>query len=365
MLRKTIAVVAAALLIPAGAAAAAPVRMTLPGPSGPFPVGTTELHLVDHDRIDPWSAKPRELMISLAYPAWPSTRPVAHHLTPGVADFYDRNSGQAGITPGMADFAGTRSHARIDAPRWATGMPVIIYSPGGGGSRFMGTALVEDLASRGYLVVSVDHTFTGPVQFPDRTEGLGRGVDNATVMRTRAADTSFVLDTLAARGIDLSVVGMFGHSMGGFTTAEAMITDRRIDAGVNLDGSMDPRAGQAATKGVDRPFLLIGGGLSSGKPHNHQYSDDWGSFWANSTGWRRDLYLPTAEHASFTDAQLLVPQISGIPADTVAATIGTIDPRRSLTVQRTHLAAFFGLHLRGQHTSVFDREAYPEAQLVR
>ncbi len=365
MLRKTTAVLLTALLIPAGTAIAAPARMTLPGPTGPYPIGTTELHLTDHDRLDPWSAKPRELMVSLWYPAWPSARPVASQFKPGVADFYDKNFASAGITPGMADFAGTKTHARLDAPRLPGHRPVIIYSPGGGHSRSMGTVLVEDLASRGYLVVTVDHTFTGPVQFPDRTEVLGRGVDNATVMRTRAQDTSFVLDELGARGVDLSAVGMFGHSMGGFTTAEAMIIDSRIDAGANLDGSMDPRAGQAATTGVDRPFLLMGGGLSSGEPHNHQHSDDWRSFWVKSTGWKRDLYLPAAEHSSFTDAQVMLTQLPGLPADKRSAAIGTIDPRRSVTIQRTYLAAFFAEHLEDTHTSLFDRQIYPEAQLIR
>jgi hypothetical protein len=367
MRRKFLALLVAALMLPAGTAVAAPAQLTLPRPTGLYPVGTTELHLVDSGRIDPWSSKSRELMISLWYPAWPSSRPVARQLEPGVADFYDKNSGAVGVTPGMADFAATSAHARTGAPAIPGDRPVIIYSPGGGNSRSMGTLLVEDLASRGYLVVAIDHTFTGPVQFPDRFEGLGRGVDNARVMQERAKDTSFVLDQLAARGVDLSRVGMFGHSMGGFTTAETMIVDRRIDAGMNLDGSMDPRAGQASSKGVDRPFALMGGGLSSDLPHNHQHSDDWGAFWTHSTGWKRDVYLPTAEHMSFADTQVLIPQIARkhqLPQDKVTGAIGTIDPLRSIAIQRTYIAAFFALHLRGQQTTLFDRSIHPEVQLI-
>jgi acetyl esterase/lipase len=367
MRRKLVALMVAALMIPASTAVAAPAQLTLPRPTGLYPVGTTELHLTDSGRIDPWSSKPRELMISLWYPALPSLRPMTRHFKPGVADFYDKNAGAVGVTPGMADFAGTKTHTQADTRAIPGDRPVIIYSPGGGNSRSMGTVLVEDLASRGYLVVAIDHTFTGPVQFPGRFEGLGRGVDNARVMRERAMDTSFVLDQLAARGIDLSRVGMFGHSMGGFTTAETMLTDRRIDAGVNLDGSMDPRAGQASSKGADRPFLLMGGGLSSNLPHNHEHSDDWGSFWEHSTGWKRDLYLPTAEHMSFADTQVLLPRIARhhpLPRDKLVGAIGTIDPVRSITIQRTYLSAFFALHLRGRQTTLFDRPAHPEVQLI-
>ena len=44
-------------------------------PDGPYPVGTVSLHLVDHSRRDPWLAgnRPRELMVSIWYPAQTTT----------------------------------------------------------------------------------------------------------------------------------------------------------------------------------------------------------------------------------------------------------------------------------------------------
>lgn len=350
MIAAGLAVVAVAAGL-APAVATEPVSMTLPGPTGPHPVGTTELHLVDRHRIDPWTGAPRELMVSVWYPAARNGAP-ARQFPPAVAAYYDQN---AGVPPGTADFAGTVTHSRTGARRLPGRWPVILYSPGGNHSRFLGTTLVEDLASRGYVVVGMDHTPVSPVQFPDRVELPRRGVDAAAVLRERVRDTSFVLDELG-----LTRVGMVGHSMGGFTTAEAMLTEPRIAAGVNLDGSMDPRFGQAAVQGVTRPFLLMGGGVSSGAPHNHAHSDDWASFWSASTGWRRDVYLPAAEHLSFTDAQVLLPQLDG----DFTASIGTISPARSLAAQRTYLAAFFDLHLRGRATTVFDRPAYPELEII-
>lgn len=341
----------------APATASETVPLTLPGPTGPYPVGTKELHLVDADRVDPWTGEPRELMVSLWYPA-ARNGARARQFPPAVAAFYDQN---AGVPPGTADFAGTVTHSRVGATPLPGRRPVVLYSPGGNNSRFLGTTLVEDLASRGYVVVGVDHTPVSPVQFPDRVELPRRGVDAAQVMRERVRDTSFVLDELGRfPALDLSRVGMVGHSMGGFTAAEAMLTEPRIDAGVNLDGSMDPRAGQAAVTGVTRPFLLMGGGLSSGLPHNHAHNDDWSSFWSASTGWKRDVYLPAAEHASFTDAQVMLPQLDG----DFTPLIGTIDPRRSLAVQRRYLAAFFDLHLRGRPTTVFDRPVSPDVEIV-
>jgi predicted dienelactone hydrolase len=354
-MKRLLIVTAAVALVTGFAPAAAVAAPHLPGPSGHLPVGTRELHLVDDDRTDPWTGRPRELMVSLSYPAARDGR-TAPLFPDGVAEFYDR---QVGAEEGT--FAAVTTHSRTAATPLPGRRPVVLYSPGGGQSRFLGTTLVEDLVSRGYVVVSVDHTPVSPVRFPDRLELPRSGVDAAAVLRERVADIGFVLDELTRfRSLDLSRVGMLGHSMGGFTAAETMVTDPRVDAGVNLDGSMDPRYGQAATQGVHRPFLLMGGGLSSGVPHNHAHSDDWGSFWAASTGWRRDVYLPAAEHMSFTDAQVLLPQLDG----DFTSMIGTVDPKRSLAAQRLYVGAFFDLHLRGVPTTVFDRAAHPDVRLI-
>lgn len=351
---KRLLIVAAVVALVTGFAPAV-TGLRLPGPTGHYPVGTRELHLVDRDRTDPWTGKPRELMVSVSYPAARDGR-VTEQFPAGVDAFYDR------LAPAPdGTFTGIRTHSRAGATPLPGRRPVILYSPGGNHSRFFGTTLVEDLVSRGYVVVSVDHTPVSPVRFPDRLELPTSGVDSGEVMRERVRDIGFVLDELAAfPSLDLSRVGMFGHSMGGFTAAETMLTDRRVDAGVNLDGSMSPAAGQAAEQGVTRPFLLMGGGLSNGVPHNHAHSEDWKSFWSASTGWQRDVYLPEAEHMSFTDAQVLVPQIEGDWTDF----IGTVDPRGSLAAQRMYIAAFFDLHLRGRPTTVFDRAAHPDVRIV-
>ncbi|MFK0247803.1 alpha/beta hydrolase family protein [Amycolatopsis azurea] len=345
----TAALVVAALTGPTGAAAAGPAPMKLPEPTGLYPVGTKELHLVDRDRVDPWTGKPREMMVSLWYPSFPDGRPT-RQFSPGVAAYYDGLVG-----PGQADFASTTTHARTGATPLPGRRPAILYSPGAMQSRFLGTTLVEELASRGYLVIGMDHTPISPVQFPDRVELPNAGVDPAQVLAERVRDTSFVLDELG-----LSEAGMFGHSMGGYTTADTMIADSRVKAGINLDGSMDPRYGHAADVGVRRPFLLMGGGTSGGRPRNHLYNEDWAGFWTASTGWKRDVYLRDAEHMSFTDTQVMLPQVPGDHR----SMIGTVDPAGSLAAQRKYVTAFFDLHLRGRPTAVFDRAAHPVVELI-
>ncbi|AIJ22093.1 hypothetical protein [Amycolatopsis methanolica] len=121
---------AVAVLLASVVPASAATGLALPRPSGPHRVGRTELHLVDVSRTDPWRGGPRELMVSLHYPALPG---------PGR---------DAVPLPG----------------RW----PVVVYSPGLDEPRTWCTATAEDLASRGYVVVSIDHTWESPeVEFPD------------------------------------------------------------------------------------------------------------------------------------------------------------------------------------------------------
>src|SRR5581483_11056784 len=64
-----------------------PVRLTLPAPTGPHPLGTISLHLVDRSRVDPWqdSRPARELMIQLWYPAHAAhDHPPAPWMSPGA-----------------------------------------------------------------------------------------------------------------------------------------------------------------------------------------------------------------------------------------------------------------------------------------
>ncbi|GAA1042299.1 lipase [Virgisporangium ochraceum] len=358
----------------------------MPAPTGRYPVGAVDLHLVDHDRPDPWVPdRRRELMVSVRYPARPTGRePRMPYLPPLTARRQDEDAARTlGISTGSIDWAGLVTHARAGAPPRGT-HPVVLYSPGGGRLRAEGTVLVEDLASHGYVVVAVDHTYEAPaVQFPGGRLEVQRLPDTdptevlRTMLYTRVADTRFVLDRLVAVrrfGADPSRVGMVGHSAGGFTAAETMLVDRRLDAGVDLDGSMAfsfgaGDFGEVVHRGLDRPFLLMGAGGADGVPHTHVHALDWRRFWERSTGWKRDLYVAAGEHFTFTDVQVLLPPIArafALPDAAVTGAIGTVDPARIVAALRAYLAAFFDLHLRGRAQPLFDGPSteHPDVSFV-
>ncbi|WP_380284034.1 alpha/beta hydrolase family protein [Kitasatospora purpeofusca] len=370
-------------------AATAPIPLTLPAPTGPLPVGTTTLHLVDPQRPDRWAPtpRPRELMAQLWYPA-AACGTSAHRLAPwtGAAERAHLESDYLGAAPGSLLWPTT--HSRQDAPVDRTGRhPVVLYSPGSRADRSFGTLAAEDLASRGYVVVVLDHTFdAGEVAFPDgrlevRNKPAVFAMTDQEIVAYRTADTRFVLDRLTdlaagtnpdaehrplppglGAALDLAAVGMAGHSMGGATAVQTLHDDPRVLAGASLDG---PVFGTVATDGLDRPLLLFG--ASDARPARDAM---WDALWPRLTSWRRQLLLDNSGHGSFADLEVLLsaarPAMAW-PADEVDHLLGTIDPGRAVAAQRAYLAAFFDLHLRHRPTSLFTSPspAVPEVHLVR
>ncbi|QEU92056.1 alpha/beta hydrolase family protein [Streptomyces kanamyceticus] len=376
----------------ATAAGSAAVAAQLLAPTGPYAIGTVSARLVDRSRHDPWvPAQPyRELMVSVWYPAAPGSgggHARARYMTPGAAARWDA-AAPHGIPKGALDFAATRTHAREGAPADTRGgrRPVLVYAAGAGDPRTWGTALVEEMASRGYVVVTVDHTYESPaVQFPDGSvkdfgpvmKAFEEAEKNHTVPEllkkttdVRVADSTFLLDSLGSLPhglsgvVDRRRVGMVGHSAGGIAAAQTMYEDRRVRAGVDLDGTLEFNPEPLGTNlmpvarhGLDRPFLLMG----SDRPTE----PSWRAFLSHSTGWKRNLTLRGSQHQAYTDLSALLPQ-AGVDRQTVEKNIGTIDPRRAVTAQRAHVASFFDRWLKGKDDGLLAAPSgrYPEVEFT-
>ena len=380
----------AARATPASALAHAPSpRLRLPAPTGRHRLGTTSLHLVDPSRPDPWvpGIPFRELMIQLWYPAAVvDGYPRAPYMTPIEARAYEKSQGIP-VLPWPVTHAHLGAPARQDESCW----PVVLYSHSLGGERWETTSLVEDLASRGYVVVTIDHVHdAGVVELP------GGRVETAAIpdpvgpneipvttkaVRSRVADVRFVLDQLAviSRGgnpdherrplphglhgaLGLGRVGIFGQSDGGATAAHALHDDARITAAVNLDGTLWTAQ---AVAGSDRPLLLFG--RQDLDPFE---ASTWAAFRANQRGPKLQLSLLGSEHDTFTDFAALLAQVAsllGKPASWVIEGIGTIDGPRAVTVERTYIGAWFDRYLRHHpsHLLTGPSPRYPEVQFTR
>ncbi|GAA0267259.1 lipase [Actinomadura nitritigenes] len=320
----------------------------LPPPTGPHAVGRSVLHLVDTRRPDPWvpSAGPRQLMVSMYYPARPGTGGPAAYMTTEEARLFLREKAPGAGFPPEA-LSATRTYARTGARPAGGRFPLVLLSPGFGFPRATLTGLAEDLASHGYVIALVDHTYENSgTTFPDgRTLACAicdkpPAGGQPAIARSRAGDISFVIDRLTghhpawrdAHLIDSRRIGMAGHSIGGDAAAATMAADRRVRAGVDMDGTF--YAPVPSTGLGHRPFLMFGA------EHEAPGADPtWEQAWRSLDGWKRWLTVAGSDHGTFTDMPVL---------SAWAGRPGTaLSPQRSEQITRTYVGAFFGLHLEG------------------
>lgn len=349
------------------AAPAAAPSIALPPPSGRFAAGTVSLHWIDASRPDPFlPGRRRELLVQLWYPAAGTAGfPPARYLPARVARAFERLGGIAAPV-----FDRIRVHARSGAPAVSGRHPLVLFSPGGGMLSGFYTSLLEELASQGFIVLAIDHPYDAEVvELPGGrlvTRRFGEGpLDINRGLSIRIADVRFVLDRLTqlnARGrfagrLDLTRIGMFGHSRGGATAAELMLRDSRVDAGANLDGSFNQRA---ARRGVRGPFLLMTAPRGVG-PSEQAYR-------AHLRRSQLRLTLRGADHYTFSDFALTLPALERLaPGLRKELAVGSIDARRALAIERRYLGAFFRAHLKATREPLLTHAsaAYPEVSFKR
>ncbi|MFC9590893.1 alpha/beta hydrolase family protein [Streptomyces sp. NPDC056944] len=355
----------------AGPATGAPAatRLTLPSPTGPHPVGTVRLHLVDRSRPDAIAGPGhfRELMATVWYPARDVRRyPVAPWMPDGAFQAFLADVGfseLAGLGPLTAGHVG--------APVLRTGrrLPVVVFSHGAHSHQGDHTGVVQELASHGYAVVTVAHQYDTYTEFPDGRVAVPLFDRQApTLPGDFAADLRFVLDCveqLAAGcnpdvdrrelpagllgSLDPRRMGAFGWSKGGTATACAMLADKRIRAGLSLDGPMQmnpPLAGD-----LDRPFMMMTAEFTRAT------DPEAAAFWSHLRGWRRNIEAQGAAHISYGDNEALFPQVAkllGWSGQQLQKVIGTLDPDQAVRIQQAYPLAFFDEHLRGRRGHLLD-----------
>jgi len=178
------------------------------------------------------------------------------------------------------------------------------------------------LASSVFIVVATNHPPDSLISvFPDghelkftpywpaegdrRTQGVAIGKFAEEVL---VKDVRFVLDQLQEmnsqdhfwRGhLNLSRIGIVGHSMGGTTAALATSEEPRILAGVNLDGSTYPGMNADVRPiPVHKPFLFLA-------TEEHAAGETRAREYIGSESNTYYVVVARADHMSFTDAGLI------------------------------------------------------------
>jgi dienelactone hydrolase len=371
-----------------------PAAITLAAATGPQAVGRTGFEWIDRTRDEPFTDDPadhRELVIWMWYPAEPMPDAERAAYVPGL--WGDLIGDALGL-----DLDRVAVHAVADVPV-ASGQPrypLLLLSPGSGFMPAVYTALAEELASHGFIVVGVNHTYNASVTVfadgrvvpaapeaqPQPTDMDSMRAAGETVTELHAADLAFVLDRLEALDdepgpcagrLDLSRIGVLGHSLGGAAAAELCRVDRRCDAGVNMDGLF---WGEVAESGVPVPFLLL---MAENQPCAEvaqledvpvELCEALGALFTESWQTVQETAAPGtwviidgSRHGSYSDAPFLPAR-----AEILRSLVGgaTIEPERMWRLTSDLLLAFFNTHLLGNAAPVLadPSSVYPEAQLV-
>ncbi|MER5668573.1 alpha/beta hydrolase family protein, partial [Streptomyces mirabilis] len=275
---------------------------------------------------------------------------------------------------------GPLTAAHVGAPVHHAGhrLPVIVYSHGSGSHRGDHAIMVQELASHGYAVVTVDHTYDAFSEFPDGRLTVPAEVPPFLGPRDFATDLRFVLDVvegLAAGhnpdvdgrplpqgllgALDPRCIGAFGWSKGGTATALTMLADQRVGAGLSIDGPMQP----TITTDLDRPFMMMTASFTRAA------MPDVAEFWTHLRGWRLNIQADGAIHKTYGDDATLIPQagkVLGMTTQQIQDMIGTLDPAQAVRIQQAYPLAFFDLHLRHRRGHLLDgpSAAFPEVKFI-
>jgi predicted dienelactone hydrolase len=266
----------------------------LPVPSGPFGIGRVAYHWVDSSRPEPLSEQAgahREIMVYVWYPADPKSTGQTVPYLPYLSTIKGTSSeqliksvlGSAFVSAGdLRTHTIENAHAATSTAKY----PVLVFSHALGPSSLNYTMQMEDLASNGYVIAAVDHTYDALLtMFPDGrtvpvTEQKWRAAQatpggTTTYEKQRlevwSADIRFVIDELGrydssttlaapfAGRLDMQKIGAFGHSMGARAAARACQLDSRIRACANQEGVANGLPFYPAQDGrlLKQPFLLL------------------------------------------------------------------------------------------------------------
>lgn len=356
--------------------------------TGPYQVGTRVVHLVDPGRLEIYGTDPdapREFMTQIWYPADPNPAdqraqwmPEIEFAGPALAEIL----GLPAFTLGHLQYV--QANAFFEAPLVSAsgGYPVLIFSHGWEGFKEQNIFQVEELASQGYVVIGINHTYGSVLtvfpdgrQTPTNRDALPSGVPDEvyavasnTLVKQWAGDISLVVDELEKTNLlagfeflsgdlDLTRIGIFGHSTGAGATVEFCLTDDRCQAALAMDLWAEPVAPEINELSLTQPLMLL-------------HSENWDSLDIPERNYGLigvlvdravndviEITLRGTKHYDFTSLPLLSPLTADLGLK------GPINGQLVLEIINAESVGFFDRYLLGDQTVDLEELSgrYPDA----
>ncbi|MGB8294520.1 MAG: hypothetical protein WCG85_03770, partial [Polyangia bacterium] len=288
-----------------------------------------------------------------------STRPLSVEIwypsdSPGsgaTVPYLDSAEAPSFLLPEFANHVRTHSYSNLPFASSLTQAPALLFSPAYNAQPRMYTAFIEEAVSRGYIVVAISHTLWTPVTtFADgSTINMTHSVNDSNISSAAGvwlADAGFVLDELVKTAssdpdgeieghVDLTKVGMFGHSFGGSTSVGMLVTDDRVMAAIDFDGSI---YGTWATQSFSKPVFIF---------QEPGQDSSLNNVFNQGTGIALQAVLANSLHFNFSDLGIIAAAIQLDPSLWQSKMLGTIDPVRGVQEVNGYVQAFFDFALKG------------------
>lgn len=351
-------------------------KKEFPKITGNYSVGSINYPVLDVSRKDNHAPQTqRELLLQIFYPINPNNRGEHQSYMDGILPSVKEDLKKAKKDIKDKDLLcldTLKTNAFRNAPIATEEQiyPIILFSPGFGMPVGGYTAILEDLASHGYIVIGINYPYvTSPVLFPD-----GRIISPLDItslssqektnfkkkeLSTWISDVIFVIDQLAKinenpnsilhNHLNTNAIGVLGHSFGAQIIDQVCRIDARCKAAVNIEGKIAP---ENAKLPVPVPFLFLMA------PHT-VVNDDIAieQLWRTIKQQAPSYYfiIQGADHGTFTDFNyLLSPWF----------TTKNLDPLRGLTITRAVLVDFFDTYLKGEKSTSLEYDTGLYRELI-
>ncbi len=368
----------------------------LPVPKGEYKVGATYFYIKSEQEetitIDPTDK--RELMVKVWYPANIKDEKKEYYLDHGERKGFAAKYGIPSWLFNYLDQIDTHTYVK---PAIANGkFPILIFSHGYQANATGYYALIEEVVSHGFVVLNINHTYesvgslfpSGTIKLYDweynakynnkemsqliwtsmqqyknaitekeKEATVSYALKNyiaATITERWANDIQMVLNqiehwnatTFLSNHIDITKIGVLGHSQGGAAVGQALEDNPKISAGINLDGT---QWGKKLDSPFTKPFLYV----SSDWPKEHP---DFNAY-AYKKGSLDDMYIAKIKgtgHSNFMDIPLMI-------NSSMLNEAGTINPKKAIEITSKLITTFFNQYLNNADKNLMNTLAnYPE-----